>query len=112
MLQKIQKGFDDGLDQVGFEGSGRRRVGILESAEGNWGREFYGGVEVVLFEGSVDVFDGGYEEVGCVIGVYEDFISDGNGFDLGFGVVVGDVGLDPLVGERLVVCGGGEELVG
>lgn len=59
----------------------------------------------------MNVFHGGYEIVGRVFRVYENLVSDRNGFDLCGGVVVKDVGLDPCVGVGLVGCGRGEKLV-
>lgn len=66
----------------------------------------------MLDESRLEVVNGGDEEFGSVVWVGEDFVADGDGFDLGLRVVLGDVGLDPFVGEGGVVGGGGEELVG
>lgn len=52
------------------------------------------------------------EEFGGVVWIDEDFVANGDGFDLGFGEVREDVGLDPSVGVGLGGGGGGEELVG
>lgn len=53
-------------------------------------------MEIELNESFVDVFHGGDEGRSEVMGcVDEDFVSDGDGFDLGVGEVGGDVSLDP-----------------
>ena len=43
----------------------------------------------------MDVLHGGDEELSGVVRVGEDLVSDGDGFDLGVGVVGGDVALHP-----------------
>ncbi|KAI4307965.1 hypothetical protein L6164_031089 [Bauhinia variegata] len=52
------------------------------------------------------------EELGRALRVDEGFIAYGNGFDFGGGIEMGDVCLDPRVGERLVSGGGGQKLIG
>ena len=84
----------------------------METAEGDRRRELDLGFESELLEGIVDVFHGGYEESGRVVRVDEDLVPDGNGFDLGGGEVLGDVGAEPRVGVGLVGGCGGEVLVG
>lgn len=46
----------------------------------------------------MNVFHGGDEVFGGVVCVHEDFITDGDGFYLGFGVVNDDVFLEPCEG--------------
>lgn len=60
----------------------------------------------------MDVLHGGYEEEGGVLRVDKDLVADGDGDDVGVGMVGGDVLLDPLLGEGRGFGGGGEELVG
>lgn len=50
----------------------------------------------------MDILHGRDEELRDVIGVNEDFVTDGNGFDFRGRVELGDVGLNPLIGEGVV----------
>lgn len=67
-------------------------------------------MKVIFKESLVNVFHGGYEELCGVVWVNEDFVTNGNGFDLGVRVVSDDVSLDPLEckGRRFGCC---EELL-
>ena len=50
-----------------------------------------------LNQSFVDILHGGYKEHGRVVGVHEDFVTNGNGFDFSVRIVSGDVSLDPRV---------------
>lgn len=112
MAEEVQHWPENGLDELRPEGAGGGRVGVLQGAQCDGGRDFNGGVEVVLDEGLVNVLHGRNKKRRRVVGVDEDFVSDGNGFDFSGRVVGGDVLLDPGVGEGEAFGGGEEELVG
>lgn len=111
MTEELEHGLENGFDEFGSERTGGSRVGVLKGAQGNGGGDFDGGVDIEVDESCVDVFHGGDEELGGVVGVDEDLVADRNGFDLSVGVVSDDVSLDPVGGEGLGLGDGGKELV-
>ncbi|RWR85260.1 E3 ubiquitin-protein ligase PUB23 [Cinnamomum micranthum f. kanehirae] len=77
LAEELEHGFDDMLDEVGFEGAGRGRVGGLEACSwGDGGGDFDGIVEVEADEGGVDVGHGEDKEGGGVVDVDEEYMEE------------------------------------